>query len=656
MTKFDLKEMKSSLKNNNTEKSNKNQKNKKKKPINLFSQFLNIFVFIMLLVFAYSLFSNYFIQNKDREEVKISMSELVKNIQNAVDAESASSSSAIKNIFIDGDKIYLEKGEGTMLVSLKEKNETFLDILKNYDVSSTTLESLNIQVKEENKIDFLTLAFIFLPIIFFGIILWSLLRGVKGANMNALSFGNTKAKLINPNDNKKKITFKDVAGAKEAKEELEEVVDFLKSPKKFLEIGAKIPKGLLLMGAPGTGKTLLARAVAGEAGVPFYHLSGSEFVEMFVGVGASRVRDLFKEAKRNSPAIIFIDEIDAVGRSRGIGLGGGNDEREQTLNQILVEMDGFEPNEKLIVIAATNRPDVLDRALLRPGRFDRRVTIDLPDRESREDILQVHSKGKPLAEDVNLKVVAERTPGFSGADLASIMNEAAILAAREGRKLISQYDLIRSIEKVMLGPERKTHILSEKEKEKTAYHEAGHALVASMLPNADPVHKISIISRGNAGGYTLKLPIDDKKLNTEKDFIDDIAMAFGGYAAELEVYGNLSTGPSNDLQVITSMARDMVMKYGMNKKVGPIAIENDERKVVYGNLADSKNIIGDNLANAVDDEIKKICEEGLETAKKIVKEKRGVLDCIAKELMEKENLEREEFENILILHGIAVKK
>lgn len=656
MTKFDLKEVKSSLKNNNNQKSNKNQKNKKKKPINLFSQFLNIFVFIMLLVFAYSLFSNYFIQNKDREEVKIPMSELVKNIQNAVDVESVSSSSVIRNILIDGDKVYLEEGESTMLVSLKEKNETFLDILKNYDVSSTTLESLNIQVKEENKIDFLTLAFIFLPIIFFGIILWSLLRGVKGANMNALSFGNTKAKLINPNDNKKKITFKDVAGAKEAKEELEEVVDFLKSPKKFLEIGAKIPKGLLLMGAPGTGKTLLARAVAGEAGVPFYHLSGSEFVEMFVGVGASRVRDLFKEAKRNSPAIIFIDEIDAVGRSRGIGLGGGNDEREQTLNQILVEMDGFEPNEKLIVIAATNRPDVLDRALLRPGRFDRRVTIDLPDRESREDILQVHSKGKPLAEDVNLKVVAERTPGFSGADLASIMNEAAILAAREGRKLISQYDLIRSIEKVMLGPERKSHILSEKEKEKTAYHEAGHALVASMLSNADPVHKISIISRGNAGGYTLKLPIDDKKLNTEKDFIDDIAMAFGGYAAELEVYGNLSTGPSNDLQVITSMARDMVMKYGMNKKVGPVAIENDERKVVYGNLADSKNIIGDNLANAVDDEIKKICEEGLETAKKIVKEKRGVLDYIAKELMEKENLEREEFEDILILHGIAVKK
>lgn len=320
--------------------------------------------------------------------------------------------------------------------------------------------------------------------------------------MQALSFGQTRAKLINPNDKNKKITFKDVAGAKEAKAELEEVVDFLKNPKKFLDIGAKTPKGVLLMGAPGTGKTLLARAVAGEANVPFYHLSGSEFVEMFVGVGASRVRDLFKEAKLISPAIIFIDEIDAVGRARGVGLGGGNDEREQTLNQILVEMDGFEPNEKLIVIAATNRPDVLDKALLRPGRFDRRVTIDLPDKESREEILKVHKKEKPLASDVNLKIIAERTPGFSGADLESVMNEGAILAAREGRDKIAQYDLVRSIEKVLMGPERKSHILSLKEKEKTAYHEAGHALVGSLLTHANPVHKISIISRGSAGGYT----------------------------------------------------------------------------------------------------------------------------------------------------------
>lgn len=649
MTKFNLKGVKP------PQKSRKNPI--KKQPKGFFSQIFNILFFILIIVFIYSSVSGYFDQSKGRKEVKVSMNEIVKDINNSQTILATSSTSTLRNVLIKGNKIYLEVGTDTMYVAQKESGETFLNILENYEVPSSTLKNLNIEVKTESGFNFWSsFLLIGLPLVFFGIMIWSLFRGVKGANMNALSFGNTRAKLIDPNDNKKRITFKDVAGAKEAKEELEEVVDFLKNPKKFLDIGAQIPKGLLLMGAPGTGKTLLARAVAGEAGVPFYHLSGSEFVEMFVGVGASRVRDLFKEAKAHSPAIIFIDEIDAVGRARGIGLGGGNDEREQTLNQILVEMDGFEPNEKLIVIAATNRPDVLDRALLRPGRFDRRVTIDLPDRESREEILLVHKKEKPFAEDVNLKVIAERTPGFSGADLASIMNEGAILAAREGRKSISQYDLVRSIEKVMLGPERKTHILSEKEKEKTAYHEAGHALVASLLPNADPVHKISIISRGNAGGYTLKLPIDDKKLNTKKDFIDDIAMAYGGYATELEVYGDLSTGPSNDLQVITSMARDMVMKYGMNEKVGPVAIENDERKVVYGNLSDSKNIIGDELANTVDAEIKKICEEGLNTAREIVKEKRSVLDYIAKELIEKENLEREEFEKILVLHGIELKK
>ena len=624
--------------------------NKKKRPSSWTSQIFNIILFILILVVSFSLISGYVGEKKDRKEVDVSMNEIIKNINVA---ESASST---KSVVVEGDKVYLEVGTDTRLVAKKESGETFYDILKSYDISSSTLQNLNIEVKDDSSFGFLSILPYLLPVLFLGIMIWSLLRGVKGANMQALSFGQTRAKLIDPNDSKKKITFKDVAGAKEAKQELEEVVDFLKNPKKFLDIGAKIPKGLLLMGAPGTGKTLLARAVAGEAGVPFYHLSGSEFVEMFVGVGASRVRDLFREAKKNSPAIIFIDEIDAVGRARGIGLGGGNDEREQTLNQILVEMDGFEPNEKLIVIAATNRPDVLDRALLRPGRFDRRVMIDLPDRESREDILTVHKKEKPLAEDVNLKVIAERTPGFSGADLASIMNEGAILAAREGRKLISQYDLIRSIEKVMLGPERKTHLLSDKEKEKTAYHEAGHALVASLLPNADPVHKISIISRGNAGGYTLKLPLDDKRLLTRKNFIDDIAMAYGGYAAEVEVYGDVSTGPSGDLQSITAIARDMVMKYGMNENVGPLAIESDEKKVVYGNLQDSKNIIGHNLADKVDEEIKKICEEGLATAKRIVKEKRNVLDYIAKELIEKENIEREEFEKILILHGIEVKK
>lgn len=622
--------------------------NKKKKPKNIIWQMLNVFIFFLILIFIYSSVSSILEKKDTRKEVEVSMGEIVKNIN---------LSTTTKNIIVDGAKVSLESGTDTLYIAKKESGESFLNILKNYEVSSNTLSLLNIKVKNEEDSSFWSIILpILLPILFLGLMIYMLMRGVKGANMQALSFGQTRAKLIDPNDSKKKITFKDVAGAKEAKQELEEVVDFLKNPKKFLDIGAKIPKGLLLMGAPGTGKTLLARAVAGEAGVPFYHLSGSEFVEMFVGVGASRVRDLFREAKKNSPAIIFIDEIDAVGRARGIGLGGGNDEREQTLNQILVEMDGFEPNEKLIVIAATNRPDVLDRALLRPGRFDRRVMIDLPDRESREEILIVHKKEKPLAEDVSLKVIAERTPGFSGADLASIMNEGAILAAREERKLISQYDLIRSIEKVMLGPERKTHLLSDKEKEKTAYHEAGHALVASLLPNADPVHKISIISRGNAGGYTLKLPLDDKRLLTRKNFIDDIAMAYGGYAAEVEVYGDVSTGPSGDLQSITAIARDMVMKYGMNENVGPLAIESDEKKVVYGNLQDSKNIIGHNLADKVDEEIKKICEEGLATAKRIVKEKRNVLDYIAKELIEKENIEREEFEKILILHGIEVKK
>ncbi len=657
MLKIKIKRVKSPL-------NNKNKKNKK--PKNLFAWLFNAVIFVILIVFTFSLISNLFINKDERKEEKVSMNEIIKNINestiiatstNASSTNATTSTSTLKNILIEGNKIYLESGTDTLLVAEKENGETFLNILKSYEVPTNTLNSLNIKVKEDGGFNFwTTLLPIFLPIIFLIILIWSLLRGVKGANMQALSFGQTRAKLIDPNDASKKITFKDVAGAKEAKQELEEVVDFLKNPKKFIEIGAKTPKGVLLMGAPGTGKTLLARAVAGEAKVPFYHLSGSEFVEMFVGVGASRVRDLFKEAKQNSPAIIFIDEIDAVGRARGVGLGGGNDEREQTLNQILVEMDGFEPNEKLIVIAATNRPDVLDRALLRPGRFDRRVIIDLPDRESREEILIVHKKEKPLAEDVNLKVIAERTPGFSGADLASVMNEGAILAAREERNQISQYDLIRSIEKVMLGPERKTHLLSEKEKEKTAYHEAGHALVASLLPNADPVHKISIISRGSAGGYTLKLPLDDKRLLTRKNFIDDIAVAYGGYAAEVEIYGDVSTGPSGDLQMISALARDMVMKYGMSEEVGPFAIENDEKKIVYGNLSDSKNIIGENLADKVDSEIKKICEEGLETAKRIVREKRSVLDYITKELIEKENIEREEFEKILVLHGIEVKK
>ncbi|HEY4500202.1 MAG TPA: ATP-dependent zinc metalloprotease FtsH, partial [Candidatus Paceibacterota bacterium] len=452
-----------------------------------------------------------------------------------------------------------------------------------------------------------------------------------------------------------KVTFKDVAGAKEAKRELMEIVDFLKNPKKFLDVGAVIPKGILLMGAPGTGKTLLARAVAGEAGVAFFSISGSEFVEMFVGVGASRVRDLFKVAKQAAPAIIFVDEIDAVGRSRGVGIGGGNDEREQTLNQILTEMDGFEPNEKVIVMAATNRPDVLDPALLRPGRFDRRVTIDLPDRHDREDILKIHARKKPFAEDVNLLVVAERTPGFSGADLYSLMNEGAILAARENRIKVSQYDLIRAIEKVMLGPERKSHILSQQEKKITAYHEAGHAIVSSVLDYADPVHKISIISRGRAAGYVLHLPLEDRKLQSKKEFLDDIAVSLGGYVTERMMFGDITTGPSNDLQVSTALARDMVTKYGMSDNMGPVALEGEGGRVLFGRgVGDGE--YSEMIAAQIDAEVKAIMTDGMNRAETTIKTHKKLLDAIAVRLIETETIEREEFEQILIANGVVPKK
>jgi cell division protease FtsH len=421
-----------------------------------------------------------------------------------------------------------------------------------------------------------------------------------------------------------------------------------------LDIGAKIPKGVLLFGHPGTGKTLLARAVAGEAKVAFFHLSGSEFVEMFVGVGASRVRDLFDMAKKNAPSIIFIDEIDAIGRVRGVGLGGGNDEREQTLNQILVEMDGFEPTASVIVMAATNRQDVLDPALLRPGRFDRRVTLDLPDRKDREAILTVHTKKKPLAANTDIKVLAERTPGFSGADLESLMNEAAILAARHERKEILQEDLLASIEKVMLGPERKSHLMTAKEKELTAYHEAGHALVASVLPHADPVHKISIISRGRAGGYTLKLPLEDKKLGSKNEFIDDLAVSLGGYVAEEMVLGTVTTGPSNDLQVSSALAREMVTRYGMSDVFGPIAFEKGKGKTMFGEEVDGD--ISPALAKEIDDEVRRLMKNAYETTKKVLTEKRVVLDAIAKKLIEVENIEQKEYEESLTAHNIPLKK
>ncbi len=565
----------------------------------------------------------------------------------------------IATITVEGDTAtatYNDEAK-TKKAAKKEAGTALSETLRNYGVTAEALKNVSIDVKDEGGFLFWlgVIAPFAGPLILLGFFVWYFSRQVKGAGMQAFTFGQSKARMIDPNDTTQKVTFKDVAGAKEAKEELSEIVDFLKSPKKFLDIGARIPKGVLLMGGPGTGKTLLARAVAGEAGVPFFSISGSEFVEMFVGVGASRVRDLFKMAKRSAPAIIFVDEIDAVGRVRGTGVGGGNDEREQTLNQILVEMDGFEPNEKVIVIAATNRPDVLDPALLRPGRFDRRVTIDLPDRKDRVEILMVHARQKPLGEDVNLNVIAERTPGFSGADLYSLMNEAAILAARESRKKVAQFDLIRSIEKVMLGPERKSHVLNKKEKEITAYHEAGHALIASLLPYADPVHKISIISRGRAAGYTLKLPFEDSRMQSEKEFHDDIAVSLGGYLAEKLVFGDLTTGASNDLQVLTALARNMVTRYGMSAKMGPVALENDGGQVIYGAPVGSSEH-SQKVAADIDAEVHDIIMHAEKKATDIITKHRPLLNTIAQKLVEVETLEREEFEKLLILHGVEPKK
>ncbi|MDE2173536.1 MAG: ATP-dependent zinc metalloprotease FtsH [Patescibacteria group bacterium] len=555
----------------------------------------------------------------------------------------------VSAITVNGDTLNLTYGDGTQKSSRKDPAAGLPETLSTYGVTPEELAKVAITIQGQSGFQFwfLTLAPIILPLLFIAFLFWFLSRQVRGAGMQAFSFGQSKARIIDPADSSQRVTFADVAGAREAKEELLEIVDFLKSPKKFLDIGARIPKGIILMGAPGTGKTLLARAVAGEAGVPFFSISGSEFVEMFVGVGASRVRDLFQLAKKAAPAIIFVDEIDAVGRVRGGGVGGGNDEREQTLNQILVEMDGFEPTEKVVVMAATNRPDVLDPALLRPGRFDRRVTIDLPDRRDREEILQIHAQKKPLGPDVALAVIAERTPGFSGAELYSLMNEGAILAARENRKEITQYDLIRSIEKVMLGPERKSHLLSKKEKELTAYHEAGHALVSSILPNADPVHKISIISRGRAAGYTLKLPFEDRKMQSKKQFLDDIAATLGGYVAEEMLFDDVTTGPSNDLMVITALARDMVVRYGMSEKMGPIAF--GERQL--GNEPYSEQI-----AAQIDAEVTRIIEEAKARAIHVISTHRGALDAIAHELVEKETIERDGFEKILIANGITPKK
>jgi cell division protease FtsH len=620
-----------------------NKKNKNGgKNSKFFGSIVSAILIFMLITALYLVISG----NPAKTTPDVSISDLAKSV----------SAGQVKNISVEGEDLTITYADNSVKKAKKETEASLSQTLFNYGVKPEALSTTQIEVKDDNSLMFWLgniLPFL-LPILFIIFFFWYLSRQVKGAGMQAFTFGQSKARITDPNDKNNKVTFKDVAGCKEAKEELKEIVDFLKSPKKFLDIGARIPKGVILTGAPGTGKTLLARAVAGEASVPFFHLSGSEFVEMFVGVGASRVRDLFKMAKKAAPSIIFVDEIDAIGRTRGGGFGGGNDEREQTLNQILVEMDGFEPNDKVIVMAATNRPDVLDPALIRPGRFDRKVILDLPDRADREEILKIHAVKKPLAEDINFKLIAERTPGFSGADLYSLMNEGAILAARENRKKVFQFDLIRAIEKVMLGPERKSHLLSKKEKEITAYHEAGHALVASVLPYADPVHKVSIVARGNAGGYTLKLPLEEKRLQSKKEFIDDIAMSLGGYVAEKMIFGDITTGPSSDLQVATDLAYAMVTRWGMSDAIGPVALAGDARRTQWGEVIEKEH--SETVATKVDAEVSRMIDDGIKSAEKVLEEHKKALVALADKLIEVETLERDDFEKIIIAHGIMPKK
>ncbi|MBP7822562.1 MAG: ATP-dependent zinc metalloprotease FtsH [Candidatus Moranbacteria bacterium] len=594
------------------------------------STIILVFFVIVGLVILY--------QSPEKKPAEVSLSELVSQINNG----------EIKQVSVKQNELSIEKRDGTTEKATKEGEASFTETLRNYEVNKDKLSEVSIIVEKESGASYWAAAIlpILIPFVLIAAFIWFMMRQAQRGNAQALSFGSSRARMLDPKDKRKRITFKDIAGAKESKEELSEIVDFLKEPKKFLDMGAKIPRGVLLLGPPGTGKTLMAKAVAGEAGVPFFNISGSEFVEMFVGVGASRVRDLFKQAKKNAPAIVFIDEIDAVGRHRGAGLGGGHDEREQTLNQILVEMDGFETDSSVIVIASTNRPDVLDPALLRPGRFDRRVTMDLPDINEREAILRIHSKGKPLATDINLRRVAERTPGFSGADLANLTNEAAILATRRDKKIIDLAELTESIEKVILGPERRSRIVNDNEKKVIAYHEAGHALIASSLPNADPVQKVSIISRGHAGGYTLAVPTEDKMLHSTAYFYDELATLLGGYASEKLIFNDTTTGPSNDLERATNMARGMVTRYGMSR-LGARTFGHKQELVFLGKEMHEERNYSEKTAQEIDAEVSRLVDDAFQKATTILTEKKVILDRIANTLLERETLEKDLYDALL---------
>ena len=598
------------------------------------------FVFVVLIIFVIgAIFS--FLYSPAQETNEVPVSQLVSDING----------DKVKSIIVSGDVLDVTYVDETVATSMKESGTGLTDFLINLGVNKDNLQKIEIssQAAKQDMWTWLTPLLIFgiLPLLVFGFFFWTMIKQAKSGAVQVFDFTKAKARLFGAEGHgKEKITFKDVAGLKEAKEELVEIVDFLKFPKKYLAMGAKIPRGVLLVGSAGVGKTLLARAVAGEANVPFMSVSGSEFVEMFVGVGSARVRDLFATAKKSAPSIIFIDELDAIGRHRGAGIGGGHDEREQTLNQILVEMDGFEKETGVIILAATNRPDILDPALLRPGRFDRKIVLDPPDVHDREEILKIHSKDKPLGNNIDFKETAERTPGFSGADLANVANEAALLAARQNKTQVDQKEFLEAIEKVLLGPERKSHILSKKEKEIAAYHEAGHALVSTFMPDTEPVRKISIIARGMAAGYTLQVPSEERKMRTKTGFTSEISTLLGGYCAEKIKFGEMTTGASNDLGRASEMARKLVKEYGMSS-LGPISFGEKEEMVLLGKEISTQRNYSEKIAERIDEEVDMIIKEAQRKAEVLLIKHRNLLEKVAKDLIEKETIERAEFEKLM---------
>jgi cell division protease FtsH len=597
----------------------------------------NIFVVILIFLFIGAIFGLF--STPEESIPAVSITELAEQIN----------SEEVKEIKVMGNNISITYNDDSKATSKKEIGETLSQALLNYGADQEKLKAVSFVFEEidESWMNILSFLIMFvLPLLLIGVFFFIIFKNAKTGAAQTFDFTKTKAKVFGAEGHpKEKITFKDVAGLKEEKQELEEIVDFLKNPQKYLKMGARIPKGVLLIGPSGCGKTLLARAIAGESNVPFFSVAGSSFIEMFVGVGSGRVRSLFNIAKKHQPCLIFIDELDSIGRIRGSVVSGGNEEREQTLNQLLTEMDGFEQNDKIIILAATNRPDVLDPALLRPGRFDRKVVINLPDIQEREDILRIHSRGKPLGDDVNLREVAERTPGFSGADLSNVFNEAAISSAKEDSKTISQQQLLNAIEKVLLGTERRSHIMTDKEKEIIAYHEAGHALASQKLSDAEPVRKISIIGRGLAAGYTLKVPKEEKMLKNKREFEAEIAVLLGGYLTEKIVFGETTTGSSDDLNKASSIARDIVKKYGMSE-MGPVTFGKRQSLMFLGDESEAINY-SEATAIKIDEEVNRIINKARKEAEEILTKNRKVLDKIADTLIKKETIEREEFERLV---------